>query len=903
MALLQPPSENPALPHRSDSDKNGDSPRPGLLRITAVILCTVPLVSINPPSSHDPHQQNKPVCPKSKGALGSSTDQEQNPSNLLGTTNPTQPTEIQASKRKTDEKKRKVSPKIQNGNRKQLKTNTDKNAPSAPIQINSDGESESDGPSDSDSLLDKLAECSNEQGDELESSGDESENSDNEGQKTNDERHLPRPPKTRTDKELKVTRSNRITHPEDELEEGLGEDEAGNLKDVEVPAHTKVGNTGQIANKGPKPDHHVMEKQSAKDRIDLEQGKPKTEVPIKAFQLMIHYAMRTALRAGKRTQKFHPIWQKDLDLVPHLDAKSGVFRVFRCTGPDSNENPVIYDMAVKYLSSTNFFNAKHLRSAIELGETVSWGKGSRGQLLMLGRRGEEESVLPHLSVSKSTKPQTKKRKKLPEAIPEPYPANVINIQQAVTGFMQPYPFRPSLPTAPITKIITAEEWERQNKLLEAPILPRVEVEDDTNQEILNVETGTAQRSIRAIETAALSLPKAHQKTAALIKQHKERLFACRDHEIDNHTLMAQSVAKRPESSPVTATTLQIAFEDNETRLLSRIDTAQVAREKGLEALEADMQNVLKIPTVDGSANQLVLFLKTHWRMRDHGISDWQDMANSACHTAKEAGHPINQSDQETCDNHDWNSLLRLAITRGGKALDSRDKAEEQGDVTQQTEPIDNIVPDTFPTPSQDTPQAPETMDNVEHNVAVEAAFLNLLMTNDDPTSTPKDYGQKVAMKEKYSELLGLPLDIEHRNPLTFAIAPCVHGRQMRTGWALNSKTLADRDDSVNNILIETRSSNSLEHSFAEVDYPMLEQFVADVRMPLYLVDETIFPRPFDLRMETLRFKSGSQNDIDINEEWDMEDFVVEDGFEGADELRLKVYRLLFARILQGERAL
>ncbi|PNP55206.1 hypothetical protein FNYG_15533 [Fusarium nygamai] len=126
---------------------------------------------------------------------------------------------------------------------------------------------------------------------------------------------------------------------------------------------------------------------------------------------------------------------------------------------------------------------------------------------------------------------------------------------------------------------------------------------------------------------------------------------------------------------------------------------------------------------------------------------------------------------------------------------------------------------------------------------------------------------------------------------------------MRTGWALNSKTLADQDDSINNILIETQSSNSLKHSFAEVDYPMLEQLVADVRMPLYLVDETIFPRPFDPRMETLRFKSGSQNDIDTDEEWDMEDFVVEDGFEGADELRLKVYRLLFARILQGERAL
>ncbi|EXL92195.1 hypothetical protein FOIG_14639 [Fusarium odoratissimum NRRL 54006] len=92
------------------------------------------------------------------------------------------------------------------------------------------------------------------------------------------------------------------------------------------------------------------------------------------------------------------------------------------------------------------------------------------------------------------------------------------------------------------------------------------------------------------------------------------------------------------------------------------------------------------------------------------------------------------------------------------------------------------------------------------------------------------------------------------------------------------------DDSINNILIETQSSNFLKHSFAEADYPMLKQLVADVRMPLCLVDETIFPRPFDQQMETLRFKSGSQNDIDTDEEWDVEDFVVEDRFEDADEL-------------------
>ncbi|KAF5242485.1 hypothetical protein FANTH_8651 [Fusarium anthophilum] len=187
----------------------------------------------------------------------------------------------------------------------------------------------------------------------------------------------------------------------------------------------------------------------------------------------------------------------------------------------------------------------HLRSTIELGETISWGKGSRGQLLMLGRRGEEESVPLCLLVPKLTKAQTKGRKKLAEAVPEPFPANAINVQQMPTAFMQPCPFRPTLLTAPITKLITAEEWERRNahwldqlmdpesakemvesmieeevteeiflliskarrnilhrwakwedfdldwRLLEAPILPEVEVTDETSQEILQVETNTA----------------------------------------------------------------------------------------------------------------------------------------------------------------------------------------------------------------------------------------------------------------------------------------------------------------------------------------------------------------------------------------------------------------------------
>ncbi|KAI1014372.1 hypothetical protein LB504_012099 [Fusarium proliferatum] len=539
----------------------------------------------------------------------------------------------------TDDKKRKKQPTRLGGNSKHLKTDTVKRSRSELIEITSDNDSQSDAFSD------------------------ESEYLDNEEQLTDDERHLPRPQKRTTDGKSKAAGSSNTNRPTDELEEELGEDESGMLKDGDVPANIHVGDTDRIIRKGPKPNHNIATKTSVKQKTELQEGTSKKEVPLRAFKLMIHYAFQTV-------------------------------------GLSSDKYPVVFKMAVKYISSTNFFQANvfsawgaqkrinteadllraasaryphyvltmapdlilcliaaidlrpevygepngrgiaiigdfhvfsHLRSAIELGETISWDKGSRGQLLILGRRGEQEPLPVDLPVLKPSKAQTKTYKKLPEAVPEPDPANVINVQQAPTDFMQPYPFRPTLPSAPIIKLITAKEWDRRNahwldklmdpestkdilgptiekevteenfpliskarrnvlyrwaksedfsldlRLLKAPILSQLEVRDNTSQGILNVETDTARRSIRAIETAALSLPKAHQKTAALIKQHTDRLFACRDQEIDNQTLRAQSLAKRQESSSVTTAITNAA---TKTRLRSQVGPAQTARGRG-----------------------------------------------------------------------------------------------------------------------------------------------------------------------------------------------------------------------------------------------------------------------------------------------------------------------------------
>ncbi|RBQ71032.1 hypothetical protein FVER14953_13632 [Fusarium verticillioides] len=720
-------------------------------------------LSANPPLSILSSLRDKPVFPKPNRAFGSSTDQEMSSLTSLGPKNSTQSTETQRSQKATDGKKRKKPPTCQKGNPKHSKkTGTDKKSRSEPIEITSDDESDSDNVSQSDSINNLLDELSgtvnklvNDENSDNENSDDE--NSDDEEQMTDDEKHLPRSQKRTTAGKPKAKGFKKGKLPTDEPEEELGEDEAGRLKDGGVPDHIHVGDTDSIVSKGAKPDHNMTTRLLVKEKTGLEEGRPKKEVPIKAFELMIDYAFQTV-------------------------------------GLDSAKYPVVFKMAVKYISSTNFFQAKvfsawgaqkrinteadllratsaryphyvltmapdlilcliaaidlrpdaygeangrgitiidefhvfkYLQSAIELGETISWGKGSRGQLLMLGRRGDHEPVpvnLPvNLAIPKSTKAQTKARKKLPEAIPNPYPANPITARQAPV-FMEPYPRRQTLPAAPITKVITAEEWDQRNAhwldkltdlestkdmfgptieeevteeifplisqarrnilrlwakwvdfdldwtLLDAPILSQIEVPDETSQGIFDVETDTARRSIRAIETVALSLPKASQRAAEKIKQHTDRLFACRDSEMDNHTIMAQSVAKLRESSSVTAANMNAAFEATETRLQSRVDPAQTARDKALEALEADMANALKNPIIDGPAEELILFLKNHWRMRDGEIEEWKDMANSVCRTAKEAGHPINETDQDVCDNHDWDSLMRLAHSRGGEVL-------------------------------------------------------------------------------------------------------------------------------------------------------------------------------------------------------------------------------------------
>lgn len=85
----------------------------------------------------------------------------------------------------------------------------------------------------------------------------------------------------------------------------------------------------------------------------------------------------------------------------------------------------------------------------------------------------------------------------------------------------------------------------------------------------------------------------------------------------------------------------------------------------------------------------------------------------------------------------------------------------------------------------------------------------MVISAEDPDSKLKR-----DLRDKYTEFLGLPLDITYHNSLTFAVAHRVHGQQMLTGWRVDTTSLRARldEDKNNNILIENRSSNYIRYA-------------------------------------------------------------------------------------------
>ena len=60
---------------------------------------------------------------------------------------------------------------------------------------------------------------------------------------------------------------------------------------------------------------------------------------------------------------------------------------------------------------------------------------------------------------------------------------------------------------------------------------------------------------------------------------------------------------------------------------------------------------------------------------------------------------------------------------------------------------------------------------------------------------------------KHCEFLSLPITVYDTYPLCFALTHCKHGERMATGFTDNVSSLKDRNESRNNLLVETQTSN------------------------------------------------------------------------------------------------
>jgi hypothetical protein len=96
--------------------------------------------------------------------------------------------------------------------------------------------------------------------------------------------------------------------------------------------------------------------------------------------------------------------------------------------------------------------------------------------------------------------------------------------------------------------------------------------------------------------------------------------------------------------------------------------------------------------------------------------------------------------------------------------------------------------------------------------------------------------QRITTKHQYKDLMDFPMTIYKSHPSNFSVAHRHHGRQMRSGWALEAKTLHDRCNHLNKMLIETWSVNAMKHALDESYYPQLQQIVKDYKIPKSLYD-------------------------------------------------------------------
>jgi hypothetical protein len=97
-------------------------------------------------------------------------------------------------------------------------------------------------------------------------------------------------------------------------------------------------------------------------------------------------------------------------------------------------------------------------------------------------------------------------------------------------------------------------------------------------------------------------------------------------------------------------------------------------------------------------------------------------------------------------------------------------------------------------------------------------------------------------EEEYREFFDLPLSIYLRHPLCLSVAHKIHGKSMATGWTRKPRHLSDRNNDLNNILIETWTSNASKLDMLKEGCDTLRREIERVKIsPPYLYDKTRDP--------------------------------------------------------------
>ncbi|KAF2172043.1 hypothetical protein M409DRAFT_50638 [Zasmidium cellare ATCC 36951] len=116
----------------------------------------------------------------------------------------------------------------------------------------------------------------------------------------------------------------------------------------------------------------------------------------------------------------------------------------------------------------------------------------------------------------------------------------------------------------------------------------------------------------------------------------------------------------------------------------------------------------------------------------------------------------------------------------------------------------------------------ETVDS-DQGLACEIFYQRAIQERGD------DCRPLTAVEMKYADdFLSLPFSGDIGNVSMVSIGHATHGLQMRLGWTLEPRSMQDRTESLNNVLIETTFSNSAKFSWDPAIYPMILSYFDSV---------------------------------------------------------------------------